>query len=44
MAVKVKIKCNRCKKQATVAIVDSIPYCPDCGKPITPDEIYGDVT
>ena len=32
------IKCSKCGP-ATVIIMDSVPYCPTCGKPITPDEI-----
>ena len=34
-----KIECDRCGTKATVVVLDSIPYCPKSGKPITPEEI-----
>ena len=39
MIWKAKIECGRCKTKATVKVLDSIPYCPKCGKPIYPHEI-----
>lgn len=35
----VTICCAGCGCQETFEVQDSIPYCPKCGKPITPDEI-----
>lgn len=33
-----EINCSKCGP-AIVEVPDSIPYCPKCGKPMTPDEI-----
>ena len=39
MELTVIIKCNKCGTNKTVQVPDSIPYCPNCGKSITPSEI-----
>lgn len=39
-SVKMKIDCPTCGP-ATVEVPDSVPYCPKCGKPITPENVKG---